>query len=37
MPDLEEDKAADKPEIAEEVKEDEPEPTVAAPKIQEVS
>jgi hypothetical protein len=37
MPDLEDDKAADQPESAEEVKEDKPEASATPSKIQEVS
>jgi hypothetical protein len=37
LPDLEEDKAADKPETTAEVKADEPDATATSSKIQEVS
>lgn len=37
LPDLEDDKTADKPETAEEVKEDKPEPAATSSKIEEVS
>lgn len=37
LPDLEDDKVADKPETTKEVKEDKPEPTATSSKIQEVS